>query len=760
MRRFLNIFSRTLIALFLVTGCLFVSVQNSHADTIDDMAWVLDKMGDASPFKSQGIDGNSLRDSKGMINCLAGGKNVVACMADYSETPIGKKISSESGVPSWVPMLMHTYVAFIEKDYWGVVYYLGEAALCIAAQVLAEGLDVCGILKEIVELASMAVNAVWDFLSGLGSAVGEALGGLGCALSICCCDSSGPVFPFIYQYYFQPTLQNGLKAKEAIDANAYTKYLNDLKANANNRGPTYFPDPLKIMTMIGYNANDVQLAADSYDQVVKTLWDADMLQRVLPELGKKRAEYYNNPLIFSMLAAGSLQQQNPAGWITSSCNEQFDKTYGLEHVDRWLSSFTKDADLAKLKQKTKRNYSWCADEYVGGHKKVLRQKYREHINKQYCPSVGEKQICSTDDKLNTCRRILGSLSWEDNGRCVKTPPCALTQYGGLNCSSLDSYKACTSTMGTDANKCGINITATGMDIAQKIDAYFKSQGSQFPCVYAALDFSKGGNNTSIPVEFVCTRPAQQYACKEKYSELVGTQPITFVNCSLNEDAAYSALRKKVEYIYYNLKKGNNLVKAGAPKAIHSPALMSGAKTVYPGNTTSKPVSAKDATAIKPGSVGINCGNWINQSARDPLQLVAETCLVKIIMENPDQNMGFGPPSRKPGFDYGTIPVNKIDGASTPVLMIGTAPGNSKIDHNKVNKTFVPDKTTLPKPGPSPDPYNKLSTPSDKMTVPGASKNINAPAASKSGIIMNQSAPVSGKTPATAPATNMMNQGYK
>ena len=756
MRYALKRLFRVLPIMLFAVCCLFATVQDSHADALEDMAWVLDKMGDANPLKSQGIDGNALRDSRGIFVCIEGGKDVLGCADDFSTTPIGSKLADETGIPSWVPMLLHSYTAFKEKDYWGVVYYLGEAALCIAAQVLADGLDVCAILKEIIELASMAINAVWDFLSGLGEAIGEALGGLGCALSICCCDSSdGPVFPFIYMYYFQPKLPEGLKAKEALDQNAYKDYLAWLKKYATDHNTPFFPDPLQIIQQIGFGAADVQLAADSYEQVIRTLWDADMLQRVLPDLGKKRGEYYNNQAILPLLIAGSFKEQNPANYIANTCRDTFNKGQGYEfaQVNRWLATFTKDTDLNKLKQKTKRTDTWCSQEYVGGHKQEILKTYRNYVGSQYCPSVGEKQACTNDDKQKNCQRILGSLGWEDGQRCIKSP-CTLTSYGGLSCTSLEDYKSCTAAMGSDANKCGINVSGTGMQIAQKIDAYFKAQGSQFPCLYGVMDFSKGGNNTSLPVEFVCTRPVQQYACKQKYLELVGNQPINFVNCSLNEDPAYTTLRKKVEYFYHAVKLGKLNLNSGAQQPANQSA-PSGAKAVYPGNAAGKQVSAVNTNQVNQKPVEVFCSNWISMSAADPLLLTAAECMVNKIKASPNQNLGFGPPSSKPGFDFGTIPIIKIDGASTPVLMIGSPASSVGINPGGIANTYDPGKMTIPAkpgPGPGPDPY-------EKVTNPGALKNVTTPSVTKTGNMNMLTAPGSGKTSTTVPGANMQKQGY-
>jgi hypothetical protein len=121
-----------------------------------------------------------------------------------------------------------------------------------------------------------------------------------------------------------------------------------------------------------------------------------------------------------------------------------------------------------------------------------------------------------------------------------------------------------------------------------------------------------------PVKLQCTRPTQQAACDRAYQQYFGNLPVKVLDCTLQETAAYIALKGKV---------------------------------VAAVNTLN--------AALGEGSLMVG-GNG------DPLLVLAESGdTVWKVREYSRQDWGFGPPSSKPGFDYPAFGSKSIDGLSTP-----------------------------------------------------------------------------------------------
>jgi hypothetical protein len=208
---------------------LNIFANSARADTIDTMATILDK----APAGSLPFSGNDVRKYKSLIqNCESAGNfdQIILCVDKASKDP---QIGDAAEIPSWFPLMLDVYFDIKKKDYWGLLADAGEAIACVAAQVLADGFDVCGVIKDIIETAqavASAAQAVGKFFADLGSSLAGLGGDIACAISSLWggCDDSPPPPPanaVAYQGYYFPRVQNGEGlAKRMSDPNTWHAY--------------------------------------------------------------------------------------------------------------------------------------------------------------------------------------------------------------------------------------------------------------------------------------------------------------------------------------------------------------------------------------------------------------------------------------------------------------------------------------------------------------------------------------------------------
>ncbi len=214
------------------------------------------------------------------------------------------------------------------------------------------------------------------------------------------------------------------------------------------------------------------------------------------------------------------------------------------------------------------------------------------------------------------------------------------------CDALDKYQKCTGLLSSvgKSDECRIDKTKIGKAAAERIDADFKARGSVIPCKTVLPPMAVYLPNTPAPlVEFECTRPTQQLACEESYQKFYGTLPSKVLKCSLKESPDYVVLK----------------------------------------NTVQKAVTELNA------QYGPYFVLMLNGSV-DPLAVSTQRSgLLAQVQQAPKQNWGFGPPSAKPGFDYGANHANPIDGLSTPLIAFGLDQGTiGKVGDGKVKNVVT------------------------------------------------------------------------
>lgn len=396
--------SRLLPAL-LILGCLFAWVPAAQADVVDDFAWVLGELDKihANPFP---VSGQDVKDSKGLFKCLDNASNdvqVIGCIDKFKDTPLGKKgAAAVGGIPSWFWKLLDAYIDLRTKDYWGLVADLGEAAICIVAQVLAAGTDLCGLIKELIEIGEKLLDAgkaVAEFLKDLGEGTWNVVKGAYCAspLSVFggCDDDSGPPpkpkAQVIYEKFFAPkVLPDGLIAIESEDLWAFDKLLKQLQAQAKAKG---------------YSDGDIFTASDIFSKTVDTQWGADIVKNVLKELAAERNKF--NPTYINVAADNAWgyykkdQKKMPYMRVPLYCSERF-STLGFSHVTRWANAHPDEAKKLMVQG----IYQWCEKIFWEGNKTKFAQYFKD---KQHMGTICPGLQCSSEADLKFCKPFMGSV---------------------------------------------------------------------------------------------------------------------------------------------------------------------------------------------------------------------------------------------------------------------------------------------------------------------------------------------------------------
>jgi len=502
----------------LFVGCMLLvlsvfQVPSARADFIDDFANLLITIENYSgPISWLPVSGHDIKDSKGLINCLGSAGNDVAvllCIDDYRNTPVGQQISQQSEIPSWVWDLLDTYIAFRVGDFWELVIRLGKAAMCIIAQVVSGGVDICGAIEALIEFGKQmldAATAVAQFFADLGAAVWNTVKDVGCALGLGgCSDEKTPKWVILYNWVFAPKVSpEGLQAIKAVDGTAFSAFKSELETNALAKPPKV-NDPLvqKFVedTGISFSKQDVQPASELYEDAVVAQWSADMAKNVMFDLAQARNSY-GTPAQIAALALPAIAGNAPSGTNIKNqagylCTADLNQNMGFAHVDRWVQRFPIEAQkLGNLVS----NFSWCQTSFWSPQ---VRSEFAKHLRKyvgdHYCSVSGQQLRCETLEKYEACSSMMGAVGYEGD--------------------------------------CAVDRTKIGKEVAEKIVAELKSRGSTH--TYAIR--TPLLQITNKPVDLVCARPTQQHACNSIYQTMFGHLPEQVVNCKLEMVPAYVAV---------------------------------------------------------------------------------------------------------------------------------------------------------------------------------------------------------------------------
>lgn len=504
----------------LVAACfLFGSVVPSRADTLDSFIGAYKKIESYAPPNSLPISSNDLVASKSLFSCLEQGSDAGICIDTFSHTPLGQQVVAESGLPSSFWSVLDAYVAYKNGDIWGVAYSLGEAAVCAVLQVLAGGADICGFIKELVELAESlwdTATAVAEFFADLGEGAWEAAKGAYCdtlgSVFGGCDDDSSPPEAVAYAWVFAPKLADGLTARKAIDPNAFDNLRQHLIGQA-SANPAQFNIQLPSWVKITFPAAAVSTAAQIYTNTVDQNWSADMTNTVLPALSQKRNGYPTPQKIAQLAgtAATAFKNNNaePLWVVRKACSDEFKQTFGFAHVDRWITNPNTAQTAAKLKVQS--SADWCSGVW-NGYKPEFAKTFAPFARNNFCPGTVTPFPCKTIENYQRCITLLGYVGEEE--------------------------------------QCGINSAAMGKEAAEKVKQALLNKGSK-------------GNYKVIPptgsetaATLVSQRPTQKAACEQEYQKLFGSYPAKLVTCTVQEPADYSSLKAAVAQAVASLNSGD------------------------------------------------------------------------------------------------------------------------------------------------------------------------------------------------------------
>ncbi len=462
----------------------------AQADTVDDFIskyQQIEKL--VPPGSSLPITSEQLISVQSLFRCVDGG-NVGTCTDDFSKTETGKKIIENNEIPTSVMDVLHAYAAYKDGDVWGVAYYLGEAAVCAVVQVLAGGVDICGLIKQLIQLGKDIWNAAvaaYDWFIDVGGAIIESLASAGCSIGLCCCDDSPPPaeWQLVYAGYFAPRLADGLSAIEAKYFSGLPMLIQQIKS--------------VVGSQCSYGAFDT--ASNEFKKTVDGAWTADVVPKKLNELNAKRA-LYTTPQTIATAVAASVTVEKPDQTVVSTCKNDFEKM-SFGHIDRWK---TAHPDLAK-KLAVEENVSWCRNKFFNDNMDKFAQQYRQYLHSHSCPQMGLKMYCTTTDAYKSCMRIMGSVKRQ--GECL------------------------------------VNTAIAGPVAAQQIKGKMIEKGSQQQ-LYPCNSINPNGPSSTQPTQLVCSRPAQTNYCTKINNELFGELPQVLVSCNLQESTDYKALRQAVQ----------------------------------------------------------------------------------------------------------------------------------------------------------------------------------------------------------------------
>lgn len=501
---------------------LFTVTQFARADTLDDFISLYGEIESKAPAGAMPVSSSYLSDSRDYIRCIAGGTDVLICTDQYHDTGAGKDAADGAGIPSGFWMALDSYVAYKQGDYWSAAWSLGQAAACVALQILAGGTDLCGLVQELYEMAKSiyaGASAVLGFLEDIGGAVWDGISGAAQGLcegiGLCDDDDSAPLYVALLQTIYSPRVKDGVNAHESNDPAAYATLLDQLADQAMTWAKNLYASLTTMMSasqkanyiksLEPYIKGEIAIAEKGYNQAVDAAWTGDITGRVVPMQMQKRTAYLSQQLTpLAQQAAEQFVQNNhePVWWVKSHCADTFTKNDIFGMVDRWIYQFRPKANELNLKT----NLEWCGDTFWGANTFKFAEVFRNYLHANVCPGPGND----------------------------------------LRCTSLASYKTCSKLLGTvgQLDKCVVNVHQIGLEAAGKVQDDFKAKHSMIPCMVITQS-GLAGMLSNQPVTLQCTRPSQQSACESTYQQYFGSLPVKVLDCTLRETANYVALKAAV-----------------------------------------------------------------------------------------------------------------------------------------------------------------------------------------------------------------------
>jgi hypothetical protein len=484
--------------------------------------------------------------------------DAILCADAFFDTPAGKEVAQE--LPSWAPMVLDIYMDIRNDDFWGLARDVGMAAACIGAQVITGGVDVCGVLQALVDMAKEAYAtalAAYKFLSDLGSTVAKAAETVYCWFSDCSKDGPPPE-AVAWANFWHPRIPAGATLMQSSGDPAQ---LDTMSFNFINSS-----DGLILKTQNPKVYNALLGTRGQFIEAVKLQWDAQVLQQVIPGLAKVR-QAWALPAKAQQQVKSGLNAASPSNGIISEPWQMADwrKKAGSNvgyfcrmamfdahamHVSRWV----KDGRAAKLGSNEK---GASPEELCEPHLQLAQPLFdnghrlatRGLLLAKGCTAQGNTYTCDSVQMDTTCdfavdyfksgfacqvdwRKAVAKLMAQVPG-CAKTNGDTVYQcstWAGQDTCEVNFAKVNQSSM----PHCKLDRAAADADLAKQQIATLSTPANA--CAWQA-----GSPNSSSIGQIVCPRDVQHVNCQALQSKpFYPALQVHALGCKLQRTPAYEA----------------------------------------------------------------------------------------------------------------------------------------------------------------------------------------------------------------------------
>jgi hypothetical protein len=493
-------------------------------------------------------------------NCLSSqdADGTVLCMDAFLDTPAGKEVAQE--MPSWVPMVLDIYMDIRNDDFWGLARDVGMLAACIGAQVITGGVDVCGVIQALVDMAKEAyakAMIAYEFLFDLGSTVVKAAEEVYCWFSDCSKDGPPPE-AVAWANFWHPRIPTGaLLMKNSGDL----AQLDAMSFNFINSS-----DGLILKTQNPKVYNALASTRGQFIEAVKLQWDAQILQQVIPSLAKVRQAWLLPDKAQQQVKSGLKAAQPNSGvisepWQMAAWRKQAGTNVGYFcrmamadahalHVSRWV----KDGRAAKLGSSEK---GATPEEICEPHLQMAQPLFdnshrlatREMLLAHGCTAQGNTFACDSVPMDSTCDFAVdyfksGFTCQVDWRKAVAK---LMGQVSGCKITSGDQIYQCSTWPGQD--QCEVNFAKVNqiagshckLDRAAADADLAKMQIATLSTPSNACIWQSGQQSGQISGQIVCPRDVQHLHCQALQSKpFHPALQVHALGCKLQRTPSYEA----------------------------------------------------------------------------------------------------------------------------------------------------------------------------------------------------------------------------
>jgi hypothetical protein len=487
------------------------------------------------------------------------GDDVIVCVDKFMDTPAGKEVAKE--LPSWVPLVLDIYMDIRVSDFWGLARDVGMTVACVGAQVIAGGVDVCGVLQALVDLAKEAYAtalAAYKFLADLGSTVAKAAETVYCWFSDC--SGSGPPPEAVaWANFWHPRIPAGATLMQTSGDPAQLDTMSFNFINSADGLILKTQNPKVYSALLGTRGQFIE--------AVKQQWDAQILKDVIPGLAKVQ-QVWALPTKAQQQIKSGLNAAAPSNgiisepWQMASWRQQAGSNVGYfcrmamfeahaMHVSHWV----KDGRAAKLgsNEKGASTEELCQPHlqlaqplFDNGHRLAMR----DLLLAKGCTAQGNTYTCDSVQMDTTCDFAVdyfksGFACQVDWRKAVAklmagVPGCAKTSGDTVyQCSTWPGQDTCELNFAKvnqiSAPHCKLDRAAADADLAKQQIATLSTPAN-------ACAWQTGSPNSSSIGQIVCSRDVQHLNCQSLQSKpFHPALQVHALGCKLQRTPAYEAL---------------------------------------------------------------------------------------------------------------------------------------------------------------------------------------------------------------------------